>query len=77
MARRSVTLNRLEEQITVCQADLSDSLQFFTKESVDNVLVNPPYFPVAATSLKKSKPAFGASTTRDCYQFSHGGGDEQ
>ncbi|EKK20230.1 tRNA (adenine37-N(6))-methyltransferase TrmN6 [Fructilactobacillus florum 8D] len=52
MARRSVTLNRLEEQITVCQADLSDSLQFFTKESVDNVLVNPPYFPVAATSLK-------------------------
>ncbi|USS85439.1 tRNA1(Val) (adenine(37)-N6)-methyltransferase [Fructilactobacillus myrtifloralis] len=52
MARRSVQLNQLENQVHVQHADLNQSLQFFAKETVDTVTVNPPYFPVQATSRK-------------------------
>ncbi|USS87345.1 tRNA1(Val) (adenine(37)-N6)-methyltransferase [Fructilactobacillus hinvesii] len=56
MAHRSVQLNQLEKQIAVVHADLKDSLQYFAKESVDAVTVNPPYFPVQATSKKNPNP---------------------
>ncbi|USS90990.1 tRNA1(Val) (adenine(37)-N6)-methyltransferase [Fructilactobacillus carniphilus] len=52
MTERSVQLNQLEQQVRVVHADLKDSLHYFVKESVDAVTVNPPYFPVQATSKK-------------------------
>ncbi len=44
MATRSVALNKLATQISVYNFDLKDSLNYFKKESIDAVTVNPPYF---------------------------------
>ncbi|KJW12208.1 tRNA1(Val) (adenine(37)-N6)-methyltransferase [Levilactobacillus spicheri] len=44
MARRSVVLNHLEDQMTVYEGDLADVTQWIPKDSVDVVTCNPPYF---------------------------------
>ncbi len=44
MARRSVALNQLEQQITVYQQDLATIFDQIHKDSVDAVVCNPPYF---------------------------------
>ncbi|MDT6980453.1 tRNA1(Val) (adenine(37)-N6)-methyltransferase [Levilactobacillus zymae] len=44
MARRSVTLNQLDGQMTVYQGDLAEVNQWIPKDSVDVVTCNPPYF---------------------------------
>lgn len=43
MARRSVALNKLEDQITIHTADLKDAPELLGKDSFDLVTVNPPY----------------------------------
>lgn len=52
MARRSVTLNDLDEQITVVNANLLTITERVPKDSVDTVLCNPPYFKNQPTSVK-------------------------
>ncbi|WP_429970800.1 tRNA1(Val) (adenine(37)-N6)-methyltransferase [Fructilactobacillus sp. Tb1] len=52
MAQRSVTLNDLDDQMTVYNFDLKDSTKHFRKESFDHVTVNPPYFADEAQSKK-------------------------
>ena len=56
MAQRSVALNGLEEQITVHQLDLKDSLSVISADSVDLLLCNPPYFKNLPTNDKNPNP---------------------
>ncbi|WP_125572799.1 tRNA1(Val) (adenine(37)-N6)-methyltransferase [Levilactobacillus huananensis] len=44
MARRSVTLNQLDDRVTVYEADLANVTDRIPKDSVDVVTCNPPYF---------------------------------
>ncbi len=44
MARRSIALNHLDEQMTVHTIDLKDSLSVVRHNSCDLVVCNPPYF---------------------------------
>lgn len=46
MARRSVALNQLDEQITIHHMDLKDTPQTFGHGSFDVVTCNPPYMPI-------------------------------
>lgn len=46
MAKRSVQLNELEEQITIRHANIIDAGDIFKKDSIDVVTCNPPYFKV-------------------------------
>ncbi|MEN3239380.1 tRNA1(Val) (adenine(37)-N6)-methyltransferase [Fructilactobacillus sanfranciscensis] len=56
MAKRSVTLNNLEKHISVYNIDLKNSLDYFKKESIDHVTVNPPYFANEKESSKNPNP---------------------
>ena len=44
MAKRSVTLNQLEDQVTVVNDDLKNLLDHAPRSQVDLILCNPPYF---------------------------------
>ena len=44
MAQRSVTLNQLEDQVTVVNDDLKNLLDHTPRSQVDLILCNPPYF---------------------------------
>ena len=44
MARRSVSLNHLEDRYQVIQADVKDVYDYLDKDSADIVTCNPPYF---------------------------------
>ena len=46
MAKRSVTLNQLEDQVTVVNDDLKNLLDHAPRSQVDLILCNPPYFKV-------------------------------
>lgn len=50
MARRSVALNHLEQQITVHTMDLAKASSVIDKDSVDVITCNPPYFKVSEQS---------------------------
>ncbi|MCF6514935.1 methyltransferase [Lactobacillus sp. S2-2] len=52
MAKRSVELNGLEQQINIINDDLSNTINYISKDSVDMVTVNPPYFPNQSNSKK-------------------------
>ncbi|MTV81301.1 tRNA1(Val) (adenine(37)-N6)-methyltransferase [Secundilactobacillus folii] len=52
MAKRSVTLNHLDEQVTVYQQDLATITDQIPKDSVDVVVCNPPYFADLPASKK-------------------------
>lgn len=52
MARRSVELNGLSEQIEIVQADLTDAFDYIPKDFVDVITCNPPYFEWSETSRK-------------------------
>ena len=56
MAKRSIELNHLEEQMTVFQIDLKDSLSKIKHNSVDLLLCNPPYFKNVPTGIKNPNP---------------------
>lgn len=44
LAKLSVRENKLESQINIINANLSDALEYILPESVDAVTCNPPYF---------------------------------
>ena len=52
MAKRSVTLNQLEDQVTVVNDDLNNLLDHAPRSQVDLILCNPPYFKATETSKK-------------------------
>lgn len=52
MARRSVTLNQLDDQMTVYEGDLATVNQWVAKDSADVVTCNPPYFADLPASQK-------------------------
>ncbi|UDM31668.1 tRNA1(Val) (adenine(37)-N6)-methyltransferase [Lentilactobacillus laojiaonis] len=52
MANRSIKLNGLENQFNVINDDLSKSLDYIKKDSVDVITCNPPYFLNYDTSKK-------------------------
>ncbi|WP_373301319.1 tRNA1(Val) (adenine(37)-N6)-methyltransferase [Levilactobacillus andaensis] len=56
MARRSVALNGLEDQLTVYEGDLATVNQWIPKDSVDVVTCNPPYFADLPQSQKNPNP---------------------
>lgn len=56
MAERSVILNDLTAQMTVLNEDLLKITQQLSKDSVDTVLCNPPYFKDQPQSVKNPNP---------------------
>lgn len=48
MAKRSITYNNLEEQLSVIHGDLKDMPKQLGKEKYDSVTCNPPYFPTVS-----------------------------
>lgn len=56
MARRSIQLNKLEQQLTVHQLDLTDSISILKPDSIDLILCNPPYFKGLPTNKKNPNP---------------------
>lgn len=54
MARRSVQLNQLTDQLTVYEGDLAQVNQWIPKDSADVVTCNPPYFADLPASQKNS-----------------------
>lgn len=52
MARRSIQLNHLQEQMMVHQIPLKDSCQVVQADSFDLILCNPPYFKGLPTNQK-------------------------
>ncbi|WP_414841242.1 tRNA1(Val) (adenine(37)-N6)-methyltransferase [Enterococcus saccharolyticus] len=56
MAKRSIQLNHLDEQMTVYTMDLKDSLTKIKGDSVDLLLCNPPYFKTSKTGIKNPNP---------------------
>ncbi|TWT16587.1 tRNA1(Val) (adenine(37)-N6)-methyltransferase [Streptococcus sp. sy010] len=52
MAKRSVQLNQLDQQVTVVQDDLKNLLQHVPRSQVDLIVCNPPYFKASDTSKK-------------------------
>ncbi|MGX7131994.1 tRNA1(Val) (adenine(37)-N6)-methyltransferase [Enterococcus songbeiensis] len=56
MARRSIQLNHLEEQMTMYTLDLKDSFTKIKHDSVDLLVCNPPYFRDLPTNEKNPNP---------------------
>lgn len=56
MARRSVALNHLTNQIAVHTLDLADTFNVIPKDSIDSITCNPPYFTDLDTSKKNPNP---------------------
>lgn len=52
MARRSISLNHLEEQVTIVNDDLKNLLEHVPRSQIDLILCNPPYFKASETSIK-------------------------
>jgi len=52
MAKRSIRLNQLEDQVEMIQADVKESQDYFKRDSVDVITCNPPYFEVSDESRK-------------------------
>lgn len=52
MAKRSVELNNLENKIEVVNDDLDNATNYISKDSVDVITCNPPYFPNLDNSKK-------------------------
>lgn len=50
MAKRSISLNKLNDRYTVLNMDIKDVNEQIPKDSADIVLCNPPYFPVTPAS---------------------------
>ncbi|OHX26544.1 hypothetical protein BKX95_09845 [Streptococcus iniae] len=52
MAKRSIKLNQLEDQVTMVCDDLKNLLNHAPRSGVDLILCNPPYFKSSETSKK-------------------------
>ncbi|KRM88215.1 tRNA1(Val) (adenine(37)-N6)-methyltransferase [Lacticaseibacillus thailandensis] len=57
MARRSVSLNGFDDRVQVIQGDLADTWSVVSKDSVDVVTCNPPYFKVQPGSVQNPNTA--------------------
>lgn len=51
MAKRTVTMNNLEEKVSFLQADVRELKGVIAKDSVDVITCNPPYFKVSKENL--------------------------
>lgn len=56
MAERSIALNKKSAQCHVHCADLKELSQYFTHDTIDAILCNPPYFPVREQQLQNPNP---------------------
>lgn len=56
MGKRSITLNKLEDQVEMLELDLKEAATVIKPDSVDLVLCNPPYFKELPTSIKNPNP---------------------
>jgi tRNA1(Val) A37 N6-methylase TrmN6 len=56
MANRSIELNGLSQQMTMHNLDLKEAKQVLKHDSVDLLMVNPPYFKTIETSKKNPNP---------------------
>lgn len=56
MAKRSIILNQLEEQITVYPIDLKNMFEKIKPDSVDLLVCNPPYFKNLPKAVKNPNP---------------------
>ncbi|MGX6978004.1 tRNA1(Val) (adenine(37)-N6)-methyltransferase [Vagococcus elongatus] len=56
MAKRSIQLNDLEEQMDMLAIDLKETTRYIPKDSVDLVVCNPPYFKELPTNTKNPNP---------------------
>lgn len=52
MAQRSITLNQLDQQVTMVNDDLKNLLNHVPRSHVDLILCNPPYFKTQTSSKK-------------------------
>lgn len=52
LANESIKYNKLENQISIINADISDKEKFNYNEFFDLILCNPPYFPVSEKSCQ-------------------------
>ena len=57
MAERTILLNDLQDRYTVINDDIANVNDYISKDSIDIVLCNPPYFPVTAQSQKNPNKA--------------------
>lgn len=55
MSKRSVVLNHLEDQIDVYRMDINDVFSILSKDSIDSITCNPPYFVNIENSKKNPK----------------------
>ena len=53
-ARRSVSLNGLDDRITIIEGDYREPKKFFRAESFDLVTVNPPYRAIGSGEVNRS-----------------------
>lgn len=58
MAKRTVKLNQLEEQVSFIHADIKQITEMIEPDSVDVITCNPPYFKNLPTSAKNINDAF-------------------
>lgn len=56
MGKRSILLNKIEDQVEMLELDLKLATTAVKPDSVDLVLCNPPYFKELATSIKNPNP---------------------
>lgn len=52
MAKKSVELNHLENQIKVLHGDIKELYKEIESDTYDTIVCNPPYFPVNSTAKK-------------------------
>ena len=65
MAYRSVTLNGLEERISIVCGDIREAAELFGKAAFDVVVSNPPYYKTGA-GRKNIDPLFAVARSEQC-----------
>ena len=58
MNQRSISLNQLEKQVSVINADLAQATDYIPRSKVDLILCNPPYFKVEDQSNLNDSPHY-------------------
>lgn len=54
MAKRSVTLNSLDERVKITEGDLKNALEYYAKSEFDLITCNPPYMKSGSAILNKT-----------------------
>ena len=66
MAKRTVSLNELDEKVAFLQADVRDLKGVIAKDSVDVITCNPPYFKVAKENLTNKLDSYTLARHEVC-----------